>query len=135
MIRCRQLKHKFVTNIPSLIEPGMLYISIEYATAIHLCCCGCGEEVVTPLTPTDWALTFDGDTVSLCPSIGNWNFACQSHYVIERNKVIQAEPWSDEHIEYARNQDKLAKARYFAELVDEDEDAKPEDFLADLGCD
>jgi hypothetical protein len=124
VIRHPQLiKHKFVTNIPSSIEPGMLYISIEYATAIHLCCCGCGEEVITPLTPTDWSLTFDGDTVSLWPSIGNWNFACRSHYVIERNIIIRAGPWSDERIRYARFQDKLAKEQYYGELLDKDEDA------------
>lgn len=116
MIRYPRLAHKFVTNIPNSLEPGVLYISVEYATAIHLCCCGCGEEVVTPLTPTDWALTFDGDTVSLWPSIGNWNFACRSHYVIERSEVVRALPWSDRRIAYGRFQDKLAKGRYFGTL-------------------
>ncbi|MDH2356437.1 DUF6527 family protein [Bradyrhizobium sp. SSUT112] len=24
---------------------------------MHLCCCGCGREVVTPLTPAQWRLT------------------------------------------------------------------------------
>ena len=67
------LKHQFVTNMPDRLDPGVLYISIEYATAAHLCCCGCGVEVVTPLTPTDWKMTFDGETISLWPSVGNWN--------------------------------------------------------------
>lgn len=116
LIRYTQLTHKFVRNIPVSVEPGILYISVEYATAIHICCCGCGEEVVTPLTPTDWALTFDGDTVSIWPSIGNWSFACRSHYVIERSKVIEAGPWSENRIGYGRLQDKLAKERYFGGL-------------------
>ncbi len=30
-----------------------LYISIPYVTAAHKCPCGCGEEIVTPLSPTD----------------------------------------------------------------------------------
>ena len=113
MIRCRRLEPRFIPSIPRKLEPGVLYISIECATAMHSCCCGCGEEVVTPLTPTDWQLTFDGETVSLWPSIGNWNFACRSHYVIERSEVIQALPWSDRRIDQGRFRDKLAKSRYF----------------------
>jgi Family of unknown function (DUF6527) len=35
----------------------------------NLCCCGCGEKVVTPLRPTDWKLIFDGKTISLDPSL------------------------------------------------------------------
>ena len=37
------------------------------------CCCGCGEEVVTPFSPAQWQMSFDGEAVSLHPSIGNWN--------------------------------------------------------------
>jgi hypothetical protein len=36
-----------------------LYVSLEYATAIHACACGCGNEVVTPLSPNGWKLTFE----------------------------------------------------------------------------
>jgi len=57
------------------------------------------DEVVTPFTPTDWKMTFDGETVSLRPSIGNWNDACRSHYVIERGRVIEALPWADWQVE------------------------------------
>lgn len=112
-MRYHRLDHRFVTNIPRVLGPGILYISIEYATAVHSCCCGCGEEVVTPLTPTDWKLIFDGETVSLWPSIGNWSYACRSHYVIERNQVIAALPWSDKRIVNGRIRDKFAKASFF----------------------
>lgn len=121
MIKYRKLTHRFVTNIPPLLEPGVLYVSMEYATAIHLCCCGCGEEVVTPLTPTDWALRFDGETISLWPSIGNWNFACRSHYIVEQSEVIVALPWSDRRIEYGRFRDKLAKKRYYGDRLDDED--------------
>jgi hypothetical protein len=47
------------------------------------CCCGCGHEVVTPFSPTDWKLTFDCVSVSLYPSIGNWSPPCRAHYFIE----------------------------------------------------
>ncbi len=61
---------------------------MEYTVASHLCVCGCGREVVTPIRPSEWNLTFDGETISLHPSIGNWDFPCQSHYWIKRNKII-----------------------------------------------
>ena len=107
------IKHEFVEYIPSDLNEGVLYISIPYATAAHKCCCGCGNQVVTPLTPTDWELTYNGDTVSLDPSIGNWNFPCQSHYWIIRDKVQWARPWSKKEIQRGREADKHAKAVYF----------------------
>jgi len=96
------LTPKFVEYIPDTIEPGILYVSMENTTAIHKCCCGCGQEVVTPLSPSDWRLIFDGKTISLEPSIGNWGFVCQSHYWITRNRVRWAERWSKERIDSAR---------------------------------
>jgi len=113
MMQNTVIKHLFVTNLPDRLDPGVLYISIEYATAAHLCCCGCGVEVVTPLTPTDWNMTFDGETISLWPSVGNWNDACRSHYIIKRNQVIAALPWSDRRIEAEWQRDRTAKERYF----------------------
>ena len=87
----KTLQHKFVTTIPDELEDGILYITLEYCTAIHKCVCGCGNEVVTPITPNDWELTFNGKSVTLYPSIGNWRFECQSHYWIKNNKIIQAQ--------------------------------------------
>lgn len=108
------LVHEFVEFIPSDLQPGVLYISMAYATAAHRCCCGCGKEVVTPLTPTDWQMTFDGETVSLSPSVGNWSFPCQSHYWVRRNKVQWAPKWSREQIDAGRTRDRDAKDRFFA---------------------
>ena len=96
----------------------MLYISVEYATAVHSCCCGCGDRVVTPFTPTDWRITFDGESVSLDPSVGNWNQKCRSHYVIRRNRVLEAGPWSNAQVEAERRRDKKAKAAYFGKTAD-----------------
>jgi len=87
MLRHTFLKHCFVHYIPEQLEPGTIYISIDYATAVHICCCGCGEQVVTPFNPTDWKLIFDGETISLYPSIGNWKFKCRSHYWINKNII------------------------------------------------
>ncbi|MGA8212107.1 MAG: DUF6527 family protein [Candidatus Sulfotelmatobacter sp.] len=107
------LEHEFVEFIPDKLEDGMVYVSIPYATVAHKCCCGCGMEVVTPLSPTDWKLIFDGETVSLDPSIGNWSFACKSHYWIRRNKVRWAARWSQEEIEAVRSHEQLAKESYY----------------------
>ncbi len=108
-MKSARITHEFVDAIPSDIAEGTLYISIPYATAIHLCCCGCGHEVVTPLTPTDWSVSFDGETVSLSPSIGNWSFKCESHYWISHNRVRWAGKWSRREIELGRARDRAAK--------------------------
>jgi hypothetical protein len=68
------LNHDFVEFIPDELEQGTVYVSIRFATASHLCVCGCGNKVVTPIRPTDWTLTFDGKTISLDPSIGTGVF-------------------------------------------------------------
>lgn len=86
-MRRHTVEHRFVEFIPEELEEGVVYVSIAYATVVHRCLCGCGSEVVTPLDPNRWSLTFDGASISLAPSIGNWSFPCQSHYWIERNRV------------------------------------------------
>jgi hypothetical protein len=73
-----KLSHEFVKSVPEKLDDGVLYVSMEYRTAIHKCCCGCGERVVTPFSPKSWKMTFDGKTISIHPSIGNWSFACQN---------------------------------------------------------
>jgi Family of unknown function (DUF6527) len=108
-----RIRHEFVEYIPTDVKGGTLYISIQYSTAIHKCCCGCGNEVVTPLSPTDWKLIFNGETVSLAPSIGNWSFDCKSHYLIEDSNVRWAPRWSRQEIEDGRARDREAKRRYF----------------------
>lgn len=104
---------EFVDKIPDSIEEAKIYISIPFATAIHKCCCGCGNEVVTPLTPTDWELTYDGESISLYPSIGNWGFPCQSHYWIRNNNVKPAPRWSEQEILQGRSMEKAERIEYF----------------------
>jgi Family of unknown function (DUF6527) len=118
MMRHQSLEHRFVRNVPRELDPGVLYISMDYATAVHSCCCGCGERVVTPFTPTDWRMTFDGESITLDPSVGNWNQKCRSHYVIQRNRVLEAGPWSNAQVEAERRRDKKAKAAYYGKTAD-----------------
>jgi hypothetical protein len=86
-VKTEEFTPTFVEFGPSDLGEGVLYISMEYATASHLCACGCGVRVVTPLGPADWVLSFDGQ-VTFSPSVGNGQFKCGSHYLIRRNRVI-----------------------------------------------
>lgn len=118
----RGLRHEFVDFIPDELDQHVIYISIRFATATHLCCCGCGNKVVTPITPTDWTLSFNGKTISLDPSIGNWSFACRSHYWIWNNRVQWAPQWSTEQIALGRAYDQASKQEYFRGKSDAAED-------------
>lgn len=112
-MKYRKITHEFVDKIPESLDEGKLYISIPFATAIHKCFCGCGNEVVTPFSPTDWKLTYDGETVSLSPSIGNWGFPCMSHYWIRNSEVEIARKWNQKEIDYVRNAERKEKEEYF----------------------
>ena len=135
-----KFQYEFVEFVPDKLNDGVLYISIPYATVSHKCPCGCGQEVVTPLTPTDWRLIFNGVSVSLYPSIGNWSFDCKSHYWVKENRILWASQWSDEEIELNRNYDKKMKNNYYGEDHMIDLDSKKSeagqrtwiDFLRDI---
>jgi Family of unknown function (DUF6527) len=109
------LVYEFVEFIPDELKERTLYISITYCTAVHKCCCGCGREIVTPLSPTGWELTFDGKTVSLYPSIGSWSLPCQSHYFITKGRAIWARKWTEKQIAKGRVEEARVKQRYYAE--------------------
>src|SRR5437016_12123500 len=111
----KTLSYQFVNVIPREIVENILYISLEYRTAIHKCCCGCRNEVVTPLSPTDWQLIFNGESVSLFPSIGNWGFNCKSHYWIRNNEVHWAKKWTKKEIKAGRKKDSSNKKKFFSQ--------------------
>lgn len=120
MSRIDRVRHEFVEFIPSALEEAVVYVSIPYSTVAHRCCCGCGHEVVTPLTPTDWTLVFDGDSISLKPSVGNWGLPCQSHYWIIRNRIRWAKEWTTAEIAQGREEDRRRKVAHFARRGSED---------------
>ncbi len=123
---------QFVEYMPKALDEGVLYVSMTYATASHLCFCGCGMKVVTPLSPTDWRLTFNGDTVSLDPSVGNWSYPCRSHYILRGNRVVWAGPMSAGQIRAVRESDARAKARYYGQRVDRMASAASERLVAEV---
>jgi hypothetical protein len=116
MARVKAFEPRFVETMPKTLVEGALYVSMEYATAIHLCACGCGTKVVTPLSPTDWRLTYDGAGVTLHPSIGNWSFPCRSHYFIRGNLVRWSGDMDQGAVEAIRKRDRRAKAAQFREV-------------------
>lgn len=110
------LKHKFVEIIPKDPEDNILYISVRFRTAVHKCACGCGNKTVTPFSPTDWKFIFNGKSVSLIPSIGNWNFPCKSHYYITNNNIEWAPIWSDDMIKEGRQENKTIKEQFYKNI-------------------
>jgi hypothetical protein len=77
-------------------------------------------------------MTFDGETISLYPSIGNWNFPCRSHYWIDCSRVRRARLWTDDEIVEARREDEEMRARYYRDgdsigsiTNDDDDSADP----------
>lgn len=121
----KTIQHKFVEFIPQKLEDSILYVSVEYCTTAHLCVCGCGNKVITPLAPTSWKLTFDGKTVSLHPSIGNWNFDCESHYWIRNSRIEHAGKWSRQEIDNGRLSDARQKQEYYDEVSTHEETFLP----------
>ena len=125
-MRVSRFSPQFVESIPEALDPGVLYVSMHLASVIHLCACGCGQEVITPLSPTDWKLCFDGENVTLDPSIGNWSFPCRSHYWIRGGKVRWSGPWSAEKIADERAHDRERKSAYYDQHDTGQQDHPPE---------
>jgi hypothetical protein len=105
-----------VHYMPPVLEPRVLYMAEEFDIAMHLCACGCGSKVKTPLGPTEWSIeeTAEGPTVR--PSIGNWQQACKSHYFIHHGQVVWSLKWSAELIEAGRRAEEACRRAHYATL-------------------
>lgn len=103
-----------VQYIPKELEPGVLYVADEFDVAVHLCACGCGTKVTTPLGPTEWRVTDTSGRPTVRPSIGNWQLPCRSHYVITGGKTQWAGQWSEEHIKAGRDAEQRRREAYYA---------------------
>jgi uncharacterized protein DUF6527 len=105
-----------IQYIPKDLEPGILYVSQEFEAAVHLCACGCGAKVSTPLGPTEWSLKETTTGPSLYPSVGNWQFPCKSHYWIFGGEIRWAAKWTPQQIEAGREAEDQRRQRYYEEL-------------------
>ena len=108
-----EIKLQRVYYMPKELKPGVLYVSEEYATAAHLCPCGCNSKIRTPLGPTDWTFEETDFGPTLWPSIGNWQRPCQSHYWIIRGQVKWADKWTPEQIASGRKAEELRRLVYY----------------------
>ena len=111
-MRINQWDVYWVEDMPQTLETGKLYISVKHCLTEHRCACGCGVDVSLPIGKSDWWLLYDGDTISLWPSVGNWRLPCRSHYLIKENRTIWCPRWTDEQILEGRNQDRLETLAY-----------------------
>jgi hypothetical protein len=105
-----------VYYIPKILEPGCLYVSEEFCAAVHLCACGCGTKVSTPLGPTEWALEETASGPSLTPSVGNWQLPCKSHYWIQGGTVVWLVMRTPEQIAAGRHAEVARRRAYYDAL-------------------
>ena len=105
-----------VHYMPKELKAGVLYVSEEFDIAMHLCACGCGSRVKTPLGPTEWSVIETRSGPSLRPSVGNWQQTCQSHYWITDGKVIWAAKWTPEQIVAGRHHEEERRHAYYDAL-------------------
>jgi hypothetical protein len=110
------IKLRRVRYMPKELEPSVLYVSEEFGTAAHLCPCGCGTKIRTPLGPTEWSFEETNTGPSLYPSVGNWQQACQSHYWIYRGEIRWAEKWTPEQIAEGRRHEEERRRAYYEAL-------------------
>lgn len=103
-----------VHYIPRTLERGVLYVAAEFDVAAHLCACGCGTKVTTPLGPTEWHVSDTAGGPTLFPSVGNWQFPCRSHYLITGGKTRWAGQWSDERVKAGRKAEQRRREAYYA---------------------
>jgi hypothetical protein len=109
-----------VHYMPKVLKQGVLYVSEEFDIAMHLCPCGCGSKVKTPLGPTEWSFQKTKSGPSLRPSVGNWQQPCQSHYWIDRGEILWADKWSPEQVAAGRAHEEHRRQAYYEALYRKD---------------
>jgi hypothetical protein len=100
--------------LPRKLASGILYVSEEFAVAGHLCACGCGNKVITPLGPAEWTFTEREGRPTLHPSIGNWQLPCRSHYVIAEGRIRWGDRWSEAQVATGRRAEAKRRQAYYA---------------------
>jgi hypothetical protein len=105
-----------VKYMPRDLSPGILYVSEEYAVAGHLCACGCGKKVITPLGPAEWNFSERNGRPSLHPSIGSWQVPCRSHYVIIDGRIEWGDQWSEVQVAAGRRTEEKRRQDHYASI-------------------
>src|SRR6476620_5497878 len=108
---------KLIDHLPIHLEEGILYVSEEFEIAGHLCPCGCGSKVITPLGINEWSLSTHDEKPTLKPSIGNWQLPCQSHYWIDDGEILWSYGWSEEEIKAGHLAEELQRKEYYDKML------------------
>jgi hypothetical protein len=108
-----RFKLEHVHFMPRRLQPSVLYVSVEFSTAAHLCACGCGTKIRTPLGPTEWKVTESTKGPTLWPSVGNWQQPCRSHYVIKHGDVLWAGQWTEAQVAAGRAREDRRRQAYY----------------------
>jgi hypothetical protein len=106
-----------VSYLPKELESGILYVSKKYGVAGHLCPCGCGNKIITPIGSTEWHLIERKGKPTLYPSIGNWQLSCKSHYWIHNGEIEWSYEWSEEQINAGRKAEEMRRKLYFNKIT------------------
>lgn len=97
-MKTNKFKVEFVDKIPSNLKDGILYVCISCNVIVHRCACECGERTVTPIDKKyGWVMKYDGQAITLRPSIGNFSIPCRSHYYITDNNVEWLESYQQKN--------------------------------------
>lgn len=102
--------------MPTKFEEGVLYVSKKFGIAGHLCACGCGNKVWTPLGKAEWSIKNGKRGVTMWPSIGNGQLPCKSHYIIENNKIIWLPQMDEETTEIHLREAEDKRKKYYKDL-------------------
>ena len=112
-MKLSHIKLQRVEYMPKRLEPGVLYVSEKFGAVAHLCACGCGEKIRTPLGPTEWTFMEKISGPSLRPSVGNWQKACKSHYIVDGGEIIWCDAWTAEQIMAGRRTEEVRRKTYY----------------------
>ncbi len=69
-----------VEFIPERLEEGKFYYSEKYATASHLCACGCGQNFPVQIKNSEWSIN-NKEPLTVRPSFHH-RIQCMAHYII-----------------------------------------------------
>lgn len=109
----QSIKIEKVQRFPKELHLGILYFSEEFSTAAHLCPCGCGSRIITPVGPVNWSLKVKKGKPTMYPSLGNWELPCRSHYWIRDGKIVWSSQWTEDEIKAGRKVEELRRETYY----------------------
>ena len=64
------------------------------------------------MNEAQWRVIKHDSTVSLWPSVGNWKYACRSHYWITESHIVIAPPMANSEITAVKQRDRRDKEVY-----------------------